>query len=212
MAGLRAIDDSVPTRPSLLQAVRDLDNHGGWREFHQTYARVIHDAARSQGLSETEAQDVVQETLLSVARTMPDFQYDPSRCSFKTWLLHLTRRRIADHFRRRLPRQFTHHSAGTEPRTPTIERVPDPSGRDLDTIWETEWRNNLVDLALNRLKSHVSPIHFQVFYLVVVKQSPPRQVAKALKVNQGLVYLIKHRLTPKFKRLILSLRRQIGEA
>jgi RNA polymerase sigma-70 factor (ECF subfamily) len=85
----------------LLEAVRDPGNDAAWRRFHDTYARLVYGVARSQGLSETEAQEVVQDTMLSVARTMPDFQYDPARCSFKTWLLHLTRKRIVDHLRRR---------------------------------------------------------------------------------------------------------------
>ena len=34
---------------------------------------------------EEEAQDVAQDTLLAVAKSMPDFHYDPARSSFKTW-------------------------------------------------------------------------------------------------------------------------------
>ena len=37
-----------------------------------------------------------------VARKMPDFHYDPAVCSFKGWLMHVTRCRIADRFRRTL--------------------------------------------------------------------------------------------------------------
>jgi RNA polymerase sigma factor (sigma-70 family) len=212
MGDPRAIDISTPTRTTLLRAVRDMDNHGGWREFYDRYARVIHDAARSQGLSEAEAQDVVQETLLSVVRTMPDFQYDPARCSFKTWLLHLTKCRIADHFRRLPPHRLMHQTrCDVEPRTSTMDRIPDSSESDLNAVWDDEWRNNLLDLALDRFKSQVSPIHFQVFYLLMLKRATARQVANALKVNLGLVYLVRHRLTPKFKRLIVALKHEIGD-
>ena len=48
------------------------------------------------GLTDAEAQDVVQETMLSVAKQMPRFKYDPALGSFKGWLLQITRRRIAD--------------------------------------------------------------------------------------------------------------------
>ena len=213
MSASGRMDNATQTPTTLLRAMRDMDNHGGWKEFHDKYARVIHDAARSQGLSETEAEDVVQETLLSVVRTMPDFDYNPARCSFKTWLLHLTRCRIADHFRRRPPVSFLRDVPIRDgPRTSTVNRIPDPSGSDLSAVWENEWRENLVALALERFKPQVSPIHFQIFYLLIVRQAAPRQVANALKVNLGLVYLVRHRLTPRFKRLVLALRREIGEA
>jgi RNA polymerase sigma factor (sigma-70 family) len=204
--------DSIPTRPSLLEAVRDSGNDDGWRRFHDTYARLIQGVARSQGLSEPEAQEVVQDTMLSVARTMPDFQYEPARCSFKTWLLHLTRKRIIDHLRRR-PRIEAHHrgASNDERRTPTIERIPDSHRMGLDDVWEDEWRNNLLECALQRLKDQVTPAQFQVFYLHVIKAASAQQVARALKVNLGFVYLAKHRLAPKFKRLVASLRREMGE-
>jgi len=41
------------------------------------------------GLTAVEAQDVVQETMISVAKHMPTFEYDPAIGSFKTWLLNI---------------------------------------------------------------------------------------------------------------------------
>ena len=38
--------------------------------------------------------------MISVARKMPEFHYDPAKGSFKQWLLLITRRRIQDHLRR----------------------------------------------------------------------------------------------------------------
>ena len=60
---------------------------------------------------------------------MPDFVYDPARCSFKGWL-HVTRLRIMDQLRRRQPAfQQIPSSDDDSRRTATVERVPDPHGR-----------------------------------------------------------------------------------
>src|ERR1043166_4732639 len=56
--------------------------------------------ARKSGLSEEDSQDVVQDTVISVARRMPEFCYEPAKGSFKQWLLLITRRRIHDRLRR----------------------------------------------------------------------------------------------------------------
>src|SRR5437667_1767580 len=84
-------NDPLPTRASLLHALKDSDNHARWDEFHRTYCGLLIGIARRSGLNEHEAEEAVQDTLLSVAQKMPEFRYDPTKESFKGWLLQLTR-------------------------------------------------------------------------------------------------------------------------
>jgi RNA polymerase sigma-70 factor (ECF subfamily) len=93
-------DSYLPTRKSLLFRLRDCQDHEGWREFFDTYWRVIYRVARQSGLDDATAQDVVQNTFIYLARRMPKFSYDPARGSFKSWLRRVTRSRILV-FRRR---------------------------------------------------------------------------------------------------------------
>src|SRR5262245_7043486 len=75
-------DELIPTRRSLLARLKDWEDRDGWKEFFDTYWRLIFNVALKAGRTETEAEDVVQETVVSVARQMPAFQYDP-KGSFK---------------------------------------------------------------------------------------------------------------------------------
>src|SRR2546421_11495969 len=98
----RSAEDSfLPTRHSLVERLKDLDDQASWQQFFDTYWRLIRSVALKAGLTEAEAQDAVQETVIGVARAMPEFCYDPARCSFKGWLLLLTRQRIVHQFRKR---------------------------------------------------------------------------------------------------------------
>src|SRR5689334_4741122 len=92
-------EELLPTRSSLLDRLRNWEDQAGWREFFDTYWKFIYGMAIRAGLSDHEAEDVVQETVTSVARKMPEFQYNPQRCSFKGWLKHVTRLRIVDQLR-----------------------------------------------------------------------------------------------------------------
>jgi len=65
-----------PTRQSLLSRLKSWDDQESWKDFFDTYWRLIYNAAVRAGLTEPEAQDVVQETLLSVAKKIPEFKYD----------------------------------------------------------------------------------------------------------------------------------------
>src|SRR5688572_15927585 len=86
--------DSLPTRRSLLSRLRNMGDDDSWRAFFDAYWRLIYNVARKSGLSDEDAQDVVQETVISVAKKMPEFRYDPAKGSFKSWLLIITHRRI----------------------------------------------------------------------------------------------------------------------
>jgi len=96
-------EELIPTRWSLLGRLKDLGDQQSWRDFFDLYWRLIYGVATKSGLTDAEAQDVVQETIISVARKMADFKAEPQAGSFKAFLLTITRRRIADQFRKRPP-------------------------------------------------------------------------------------------------------------
>src|SRR5262249_51453088 len=134
--------ESIPTRASLLARLKDLGDQASWNEFYELYHNLIFRVARRAGLSETEAGEVVQDTLISVAKKMPGFTYDPAKDSFKGWLLTVTRWRIRDQLAKR-PGQASdeqrvspRREEGPATRTATIDRIPDPTGPDLASIWD----------------------------------------------------------------------------
>lgn len=195
MREMNKTNELIPTRQSLLSRLKDWDDHESWKDFFNTYWRLIYQAAIRAGLTDAEAQDVVQETILGVLKGLPKFEYNQARGSFKGWLLRITSWRIVDQLRRR-------QKAIAEPRAPSdtatstalIERVPDPAGLGLETTWDEEWESNLMDAAIERVKRKVDPKHFQVFDLYVLRKWSVSRVTRTLNVGAGNVYLIKHRV------------------
>src|SRR6266571_8826595 len=96
-------EDLAPTRHSLLRRLKDCEDQASWQEFFNLYWKLIYGVALKAGLNDAEAQDVVQETIMTVAKNLKNFQVGSERGSFKSWLLQTTRWRIADQFRKRLP-------------------------------------------------------------------------------------------------------------
>lgn len=203
--------DSIPTRASLLQRLKDLDDQSSWDEFYDLYHDLIFSVARRAGLSEVEAGEVVQNTLISVARKIPGFTYEPGKDSFKGWLLTVTRWRIRDQLAKRSEQPGREPMASPaqheqETRTATIERVADPGGSDLEAIWEQEWETQLLQTALARIKRQVHPQHYQIYHLHVILGQPAREVARALGVNIAQIYLAKHRVGSLLKQEVRRLR------
>jgi len=92
---------SIQTRPSLLNRLKSGDDDASWQEFYRVYGKLVRDFAIQAGLTDTEADEVVQETAIATARNLPEFRYDPKVCRFKTWLLNQASWRIKDQFKKR---------------------------------------------------------------------------------------------------------------
>ncbi|MEW6160034.1 MAG: sigma-70 family RNA polymerase sigma factor [Verrucomicrobiota bacterium] len=203
MAGPKETDDLLPTRQTLLSRLRNWGDEESWRDFFNTYWRLIYGSALRSGLNDAEAQDVVQETILCVARKIKTFRYDPGRGSFKGWLLKITHWRILDQLRRRHKLQ-TIEPLPENPDFAELENIPDPNA-DLEGYWNTEWEKVLLEAALERVKLRVKPEHFQIFDLYALKNWPVSKVAETLGVKEDLVYLVKHRISETLKQELQNL-------
>lgn len=203
---------SLETRPSLLQRLKSGDDSQSWQEFYKTYGGLIRFFATKAGLTAEEAEDVVQETAIGVARRLPDFTYNPKVCRFKTWLLNLTRWRIQDQIRKRkwdvgIPGESP-ASAGGLPAplkedtgsTATIEQIADPTIPEFGADWDAAWEKNLLAQAMERVRDRIDERQFQVFDLYVTKGWPPADVAQTLGISVARVYLTKHRVSALLKK------------
>ena len=195
------------TRRSLVERLADGGDQRRWQEFFDTYWKLIYSAARQSGLTDTEAQEVVQETVITVAKNIDKLKYDPAIGSFKGWLLQITRWRIADQFRKREPGNVKRPRSLDDRATATIERVPDSHVVDLDALWETEWKENLFEAAIARVKKQIEPKQFQIFDCYVRKEWSAQKVAERLRVNIGQVYLARHRVGALLKKEIRTLQK-----
>ncbi len=200
---------SLKTRPSLLNRLKSGDDES-WQDFYRIYGKLVRDFAIQAGLTKTEADEVVQETAIAMARHLPEYRYDPKVCRFKTWLLNQTSWRIKDQFKKRKKETAQNHSSdrGNE-ETATINRVPDATAADLDAVFESQWRKNLFDVAVDRVKTRFSLKQFQIFDLLVLQEWPAATVAQSLGVSLANVYVTRHRISSAIKKETKRLEAQL---
>lgn len=192
-----------------MERLANHDDQENWRVFFETYWKLIYGIALKAGLSDAEAQDVVQETVITVSRNVGGLKYDRSIGSFKGWLLQITRWRIADQFRKRHPAEAGRVEDDSR-RTAVIERLADPEGFDLEAVWDAEWKQHLLTAAMDRVKKKVDAKHYQIFDCYVVKGWPPQKVATQLRVNIAQVYLARHRVGAMVRKEVELLERSAG--
>jgi RNA polymerase sigma factor (sigma-70 family) len=200
------VEAYAKTRKSLIARLDNWEDQRTWDEFYQTYWRLIYSVAIKAGLRADEAFDCVQETILSIAKQSKRKLYDPEQGSFKTWLMNMTRWRINDQFRKR--KKDTAMAGGEwddDRKTAVIDRVEDPNGDLLSRLWDVEWKKNVADAALSRVKAQVSPKQYQIFHYYVIKQWDAKKVQDHLNVSMAQVYLAKHRVGSVLKRELAKL-------
>jgi RNA polymerase sigma-70 factor (ECF subfamily) len=214
--------DPIPTRHSLLARLKDWGDQTSWQDFFDTYWQLIYNVAVKAGLTDTEAQEVVQETVIAVARKIPEFKTDPARGSFSAWLMRLTRWRITDQLRRRgkvgvpacppdqeiqgtLKRGLQRDDTAM---TDTMARIADPAGVALESVWQEEWEKHLMTAALEQVKRQVSPRQYQMFDLHMLQKLSVVETAHTVQASAASVYMAKYRISRLVRRELTKLEKK----
>lgn len=204
--------EMAQTRQSLLIRLKDWQDVESWQSFFNTYWRLIYTTASQSGLTPEESEDVVQETVLSVSKQMPKFDYDRRKGSFRSWLLTVTHCRIADRFRKRRgeSNEVSMEALLGENGDFAAFGLPELLSRsELEEIWDREWDSNLLEAAIDNVKKSVSPKHYQVFDLLHFKELPLAEVTSRMKVSKASAYLIRHRIKRAIETELVRIQKEV---
>ena len=203
-------DELIPTRATLIHRLKDWQDQASWQDFFDIYWQLIYGVAVKRGLTKSEAEDVVQLTMISVAKHMPGFKYDPAIGTFKTWLLNMTRWRITDQIRKRPPQASQLEEILETPvGLPAAAGLAQHSPPQLEKLWDEEWEKNLLHAAIAKARRRLDPKQYQIFDCYVNKEWPAEQVAKVFGISSNQVYLAKHRMTELIKEEAERLQKEI---
>ena len=194
---LSDVPDYNRTRTTMVHGLRDLEDQKVWNRFFESYWKLIYHSARKAGLDDADAQEVVQETVITVTKKIGGFDYDRNKGSFKGWLMQTTKWKIADQFRKINRTKSRESDAMSE----IIEELPDELA-NVDTFWKDNWQKELFDAAIEKTRDEVNPLYFQIYNRLVVKEIKAKNVARELAVPVSQVYLAKHRVTEAIKKSV----------
>ena len=168
------------TTTVLLNGLHDPGDRTTWETFDRRYRPIILALARRMGLGDADAADVAQEAITRFIQEYRDGRYDRSRGRLRSWLLALTRTRIADHYRRGA-------RARVDGGESQVRELPDEA--TMTQMWEQERRSVILRTALDELRtsSRTGERTIEAFELLVAQRMPPIAVADPLLVNPPVV-------------------------
>jgi len=189
--------DSVSTRPSLLLRIRDAQDTLAWVEFAGIYGPLVYAFGRKHGLQDADAADLTQEVFQAVARSVGQFEYDADRGGFRRWLFTVTRNKLNDALGRA---QRGPAGSGDTGMRQLLEQQPQPAGDG--AMWEEEYQRRLWDWAAERVRGEVQESTWQAFWQTAVEGKSAEDVARALQLSVGAVYIARSRVIARLRKWV----------
>ena len=192
------MNNDASTRLSLLIRIQNHDDWESWNEFAEIYIPLIHRFACRQGLQEADAADLVQEVLRSVMRSIRKLKYDRNRGTFRGWLFQIARNKLKNHFG-----NVQRQPQGTGDVAMLADRLVDS---ELNDMWERDYEQRVFEWAADQVRTRFSQCTWLAFWKSTVEQQSPTDVAGALGVSVGAVYIAKSRVLAQLKKKVNELR------
>ncbi len=183
------------THGSLLGRIRDPRNQDAWREFDAIYRPMLYRFARARGLKDADAEDVAQYCLAAIQKYIQDFQYDPSKGRFKSWLRTMVKNRVLMVMRK----------AGVDLAESKDLRRPQQREQSPEETFDELWMQEHLKHALDQISHEVADNTFRAFQLYVFNEWPVERVCEELSMSADHVYAIKYRLTKKLSERMKTL-------
>jgi RNA polymerase sigma factor (sigma-70 family) len=186
---MAAINQAPETRLSLILRLRNADDVLAWREFVEIYGPVIRAMARNRGLQVADVDDVTQEVLTRVAKSVERWEPDRDRGSFRGWLAAITRNLVIQSFRSR-------------------SRLP-ATGQDSQIVewtedkeFDLESERQLFRWAARKVQQQFEPKTWQAFWLTAVDGRSAESVAEQLGTTKAQIYVSRSRVMGQLKETI----------
>ena len=187
------------TRSSVIRAVADTENEAAWQRLFDLYAGFVFSIARSKGLKEEDADDVVQIVFADLARNLPTFQYDRAKGRFRSYLTGLVNWRVMDRLKA--------SKRDAELKANFWEEAKAVGGDD--DFSEREWQQAAMEEALRRIKPEVRPEHYAAFVASAVEGQDTDVVTKLYGISRDNLYQIRKRLTAKLQEKATEVRAEM---
>jgi RNA polymerase sigma-70 factor (ECF subfamily) len=192
--------DWPKTSLNLLRRLNDPGELGDpWWEFLKVYGAPICRVFDRCGVSEADANGLLQEVLIRVWSSLASYQ---GSGPFRGWLYTVARNCYLESVRQRQRERTRCDLLPAE----KLEQIPDP--HSLDPHWEDDCERRLFQLACDRVREQKDPKHWRVFSLVALEGRSAKEVETSTGVRASYVPVLKGRVQKEINEEVKRLQKQ----
>ena len=186
------------TSTTLLRDLAGRADHPRWGEFVVRY-RPLMESYLHEWFPSLEMDDLIQETFVAIAKTLPDYRYVPDeKGHFHNYLTGILHHKALNALKRQNRRNEV-----------AREYALDPSARGIGNDADVEkWRETVCEVALQQLLADhsVTGRKRQIFMRTAMKGESPEDVAASLAVSRAVVDQTKKRMMDRLRELVERLK------
>jgi len=182
------------TSTTLLDGLRDAGNMDAWKRFIGRYQPLVVSFCKAQGLNNSDAEDVGQETMMAFARCYNQGGYDRAKGRLGNWLFSIAHKKVVDVFRRRMKENVVSAPVG---QTGILQSIPSPGS--MAEVWDNKWKQHVLRACLEEVARLVKPRTYRAFELYVLEQWTVEAVADHLGITENAVYIAKNRVVSRVR-------------
>lgn len=188
------MDADWVTTSTILQRMQDFEDSLAWGLFVDRFRDPVVAYAQRMGLSDQEADDAAQETLIAFSRALREGRFDPARGRLSHWLFGFAYRQ-SQHARGRGARRGQLEQGADSVFWEELGDQPSRSG------WDQDWERSMAEQCLARARRELSSETYQAFELSVRTGLSADEVAQRLGVPVKTVYNAKHRALQRLREI-----------
>ena len=189
------------TRASLLIRLRQPGNQEAWREFASLYEPLIYRLAARKGFQHADAQDLLQDVLVAIARGIDRLEIGEDKGRFRGWLFRIARNLIVNALEKR---QRVVLGSGDSDICERLAQEPALSGEQ-QTAYILEFRRELFHWAARSIREEFQPATWSLFWRTSVEGEPIAGAACELGLSLGAAYAARCRVLARLRKKIEEL-------
>lgn len=199
--------DWPETSESLILRVKDPADAAAWSAFLAIYRPVIYRLARSRGLQDADAEDLAQQVLVSISRTVENWKPEANGPPFRAWLYRIAHNDCLKAITRRKPDA----AVGSSTVQNMLRNVPQNEAEASAQLLH-ESRMQAFRWASEQVRNEFTPTTWNMFWQSTVEEQSIDDVAKNHDRSKGAAYLARYRVMKRLKEKIDEISDMWGES
>ena len=199
------MEKNFNTRQTLLSKITQANDDHSWDDFVQYYQGYIYAVIRNLGVKHELIEDLLQDVLIKIWKSLPNYQYREGECTFRTWLCLVIRSTVYNYFRKK----STKNNAKNTDYDATLHALDAISEPEINVIAEKEWKIYVSNLAWNNVKDEF-PKRCREVFEASIREPNTETLAERFGVTTSSISVYKSRVKKVLLREMSRLNHDLG--